>query len=285
MYVKLSIPERLKDLRVVDKHLTLEQLAEQTGLSRSALSKYESDDYKDISPFAIATLAEFYGVSTDYLMGLTEHKKHPNTELHELHLSDGMVELLKSGKINNRLLCELATHKDFPRLMADITIIVDRIADMRIQQLNEVMESTRQEIIRQFSPDENDLYLRTLEVAQVEENDYFSHVVHEDIDRIVRDIREAHKKDKTTADEQPDTYMNRINQKYLPIIQSGASGEEAFIQVFCDQLGIPYESLTSEEFTTFMRILSRSKTNKTPQNMRGKGSPIPPAWNGRKRRK
>ena len=47
MYTKLSIPERLKDLRVVDKHLTLEQLAEQTGLSRSALGKYESDDYKD----------------------------------------------------------------------------------------------------------------------------------------------------------------------------------------------------------------------------------------------
>ena len=49
MYTKLSIPERLKDLRVVDKHLTLEQLAEKTGLSRSALGKYESDDYKDIS--------------------------------------------------------------------------------------------------------------------------------------------------------------------------------------------------------------------------------------------
>ena len=32
---------------------TLEQLAEQTGLSKSALGKYESDDYKDISPFAI----------------------------------------------------------------------------------------------------------------------------------------------------------------------------------------------------------------------------------------
>ena len=28
MHTKLSIPERLKDLRVVDKHLTLEQLAE-----------------------------------------------------------------------------------------------------------------------------------------------------------------------------------------------------------------------------------------------------------------
>ena len=51
------------------------------------------DSYKDISPFAIATLADFYGVSTDYLMGLTENKNHPNTELQSLHLSDDMVEM------------------------------------------------------------------------------------------------------------------------------------------------------------------------------------------------
>ncbi len=95
MYVKLFIPERLKDLRAVNKHLTLEQLAEQTGLSKSALGKYESDEYKDISPFAIATLADFYEVSTDYLMGLTETKNHSNTALHELHLSDDMIDVLE----------------------------------------------------------------------------------------------------------------------------------------------------------------------------------------------
>ncbi len=38
------------DLRVVDKHLTLEQLAEQTGLSKSALGKYEGDDSKGHQP-------------------------------------------------------------------------------------------------------------------------------------------------------------------------------------------------------------------------------------------
>ena len=37
MYVQLTMAERLKDLRVIDKKLTLEQLAEQTGLSKSAL--------------------------------------------------------------------------------------------------------------------------------------------------------------------------------------------------------------------------------------------------------
>ena len=40
--------------------LTLEQLAEQTGLSKSALGKYEADDFKDISPFSIVMLAQFY---------------------------------------------------------------------------------------------------------------------------------------------------------------------------------------------------------------------------------
>ena len=75
MYTKLSPQERLKDLRVVDKHLTLEQLEAQTGLSKAALGNYERKE-QDISAFAIATLAKFYGVSTDYLMGLTENHDH-----------------------------------------------------------------------------------------------------------------------------------------------------------------------------------------------------------------
>ena len=32
MYVQLTMAERLKDLRVIDKKLTLEQLAEQIGI-------------------------------------------------------------------------------------------------------------------------------------------------------------------------------------------------------------------------------------------------------------
>ena len=199
MYTKLTIPERLKDLRVMDKHLTLEQLAEQTGLSKSALGKYESDDYKDISPFAIATLAEFYGVSTDYLMGLTDNKEVPNANVQSLHLNDEMIELLRSGKINNRLLCELATHPNFRRLMVDMEICIDRIANMRVEQMNLVMEATRQTVLSKYAPGEDDLYVRTLELGQVQESDFYSHVMHDDLDNIVQDIREAHLKDKTTA--------------------------------------------------------------------------------------
>ena len=92
MQIKLTIGERLKDLRVVKK-LTLEQLAVEVGISKSALGKYESDNGKDISPYSILLLADYYGVSCDYLMGRTETKNHPNTALHELHLSDASIDV------------------------------------------------------------------------------------------------------------------------------------------------------------------------------------------------
>jgi len=282
MYTKLSIPERLKDLRVVDKHLTLEQLAEQTGLSRSALGKYESDDYKDISPFAIATLAEFYGVSTDYLMGLSENKNHPNTELQALHLSDDMVELLSSGRINNRLLCELATHPNFQRLMTDMEIFIDRIADMRVEQMDLILEATRQAVISSYAPGENDLYMRTLELGQIQESDFFSHVLHDDLDSIVRDIREAHLKDKTTADPQPT--LEDVKEQFEQAVQQG-SDIEMLIHEFCDKLQIPFEKISSEDFSAFLRILSLSKMLKNPNNMRGKAKPQPYYAPKRKKRR
>jgi transcriptional regulator with XRE-family HTH domain len=282
MYTKLSIPERLKDLRVVDKHLTLEQLAEQTGLSRSALGKYESDDYKDISPFAIATLAEFYGVSTDYLMGLSENKNHPNTELQALHLSDDMVKLLSSGRINNRLLCELATHPNFQRLMVDMEICIDRIANMRVEQMNLVMEATRQAVLSKYAPGEDDLYVRTLELGQVQESDFYSHVMHDDLDSIVRDIREAHLKDKTTADPQPT--LDDVKEKFEQALEQG-SQEEMVIHELCDRMQIPFEKISSEDFSAFLRILSLSKMLKNPNNMRGKAKPQPYYSPKRKKRR
>ena len=164
MNVKPTIQEKPKDLRI-ERHLTLEQLAAETGISKSALGKYESDDFKDISPFSITTLAKYYGVSTDYLLGLTETKNHPNADLPDLHLSDEMIALLKSGSINNRLLSELALHKDFQRFLVDIEIFVDRIADMRIHDMNALLEANWQQIMEKYNPGENDLYLRTLELG------------------------------------------------------------------------------------------------------------------------
>lgn len=271
MQPKLTVQERLKDLRVVDFHLTLEELAERTGLSRSALGKYESDETaKDISPYAILTLAKFYGVSTDYLLGLTENKNHPNTELNALHLSDDAIAVLSTGNFNHRLLSEMICHKDFQRMMLDAEIYVDRIADMRITDMNAVMETVRQSVMKEKGNDQEDLYLRTLELAQVQEDEYFGHVISRDLTGILRDIRNTHCKDTTTADE--GCAALDVQKQLQDVMDYKGSADEKKARLFLATLGIDYDAITMEQYANLIEVLKLSKHMNSSISQRGKGS-------------
>lgn len=136
MEVKLTLQEKLKDLRN-EKNLTLEQLSKETDIATSTLGKYENNDFKDISHTYLLTLAEYYKVSVDWLLGLSESREILNHEIAELQLDDKTLEILKSGTLNNRLLCEMIKHPDFIKLMTDTEIYVDGIATMQIKNMND----------------------------------------------------------------------------------------------------------------------------------------------------
>lgn len=143
-------------------------------------------------------------------------------------------------------------------------ICIDQIANMRVEQMNLVLEATRRTVLSKYAPGEDDLYMRTLEQGQIQESDFFSHVLHDDLDSIVRDIREAHLKDKTTADPQPT--LEDVKEKFEQAVQQG-SDIEMLIHEFCDKLQIPFEKISSKDFSAFLRIQSLSKPLKNPNNM------------------
>ena len=267
MQVKLTIGERLKDLRVAKK-LTLEQLSAEVGISKSALGKYESDNGKDISPYSISMLADYYGVSSDYLMGRTETKNHPNAALHELHLSDDAIDVLSTGKFNHRLLSELICHKDFQRFMLDAEIYVDRIADMRINDMNAVLEAVRQMALMKNGGEENDLHLRTLEVAQIREDEYFGSLIADDLKGILRDIRSEHRPDTMTADEI--SLAATMQDQLQDAMNFEGSSEEKKAKALLSTLGIDYDAITMEQFVNLIEVLKLSKHLKTPISQRGK---------------
>ena len=269
MEVQLTIQERLKDLRVSDFGLTLEQLAEKTGLSKSALGKYESEDFKDISPYAIVTLAKFYGVTSDYLLGLTENKNPANTELQALHLWDDAVDAIQNGQYNKRLLSEILTHEKFRQLMIDAEIYVDRIADSRVNDMNVMLEAARAQIIQQYKADPDDLYMRTLELGQIQTEDYFARVLSDDLAAVLNDIREAHKQDATTADET--STSGEVGKKLQEAAHYEGSPQEKRARAYLAALEIDYDAITKEEFITLMGILEKSKKLQIRQgNQRGK---------------
>ena len=282
MQVKLTIGERLKDLRV-ERKLTLEQLANEVGISKSSLGKYESDNGKDISPYSILLLADYYGVSCDYLMGRTETKNHPNTALHELHLSDASIDVLKTGKFNHRLLSELIYHKDFQRFMLDAEIYVDRIADMRVNDMNAVLEAVRQMALMKNGGNENDLHLRTLEVAQIREDEYFGSLIADDLKGILRDIRNEHRPDTMTADET--SLVATVQGQLQDAMNFEGSSEEKKIRAYLATIGLDYDALTKEEFVSLIGILKKSKYMKNPISQRGKARPQMPHGNMKRKRK
>ena len=144
-----TLQERLKDLRL-NKGLKLEELAEQTGISKSALGSYEKDDYKEIN--------------------------HGNL--------------------------------------------------------------------------------------------IFSHMVLDDLSLIIRDIREAHKKDSESAPQT--TVADELKENLEAIENFKGSRDEKLVVLYCKQLGINYKNLSDEEFRWLIRILKKSKKMGTPISQRKK---------------
>ena len=265
--MELSIQERLKDLRV-ERGLTLEQLAEQTHLSKSALGSYEAEDFKDISHHALIQLAKVYEVTVDYLLGRSKTKNHPNAELADLRLSDDMIELLKSGLMDNSLLCELATHPDFPRLMADLEIYVNGVAVKQVQAANAIVDTMSATIMKQHNPGLTDSQLRQLITAHIDEDSFCRYVIQQDINKIALDLREAHKDDFFSVPE--DNPLKGFLQAADEAASEDSDPEQASLAFICKRLKLNYGKLSEEERKWLKRIAQKSDLLKNPNPQRGR---------------
>ena len=264
--MELSIQERLKDLRV-ERGLTLEQLAEQTHLSKSALGSYEGDNFKDISHYALIELAKFYEVTVDYLLGRSQTKSHPNADLADLRLSDDMIELLKSGLVDNSLLCELAVHPDFPRLMADLEIYVNGVAIKQVQSANAIVDAVSATIVKQHNPGLSDPQLRQLIAAHIDDDSFCRYVIQQDINKIALDLREAHKDDffSVPEDNPLEDFLQTVDEAASP----DSDPEQAALAFICKRLKLNLKKLSEEEKKWLKKIAQKSDLLKNPNPQRG----------------
>ena len=126
--------------------------------------------------------------------------------------------------------------------------------------------------------------MRTLELAQVQPEGYFAPVISGDLITILNDIREAHKKDTTTADE--DSAAAEVARSLKEAMDFEGSPQEKRIRGYLTTLGIDYDTLTKEEFVTLIGILKKSKKLQDRQgSQRGKASPQLTHGKGKRKRK
>ena len=208
-------------------------------------------------------------VSIDYLFCRTENREQINTPLSELHLTDEAVELLKSGRINNRLLCEIVTNDKFEQLMTDTEIYIDGHATSTFRTLYESLEEQRQVIVQKYKQADRDFYSQTLLAAEVKEEDFFCHVTHKTWDAILHDIRKAHEHD---IDSTPDySLAKKMGLEIRKAIQSSGDYLGKVWAVIFNMLGMDFYKLSPDEQKTFKKVLSKSPAIKnSPVNFRRK---------------
>ena len=139
---------------------------------------------------------------------------------------------------------------------------------MQIQNLNALVDTVRHEIIERYRPGEDDPHLKVLQAAHISDDEYFSHMVLDDLNLIIRDIREAHKKDSESAPQT--TVANELKENLEAVENFKGSRDEKLVVLYCKQLGINYKNLSDEDFRWLIRILKKSKKMGTPISQRKK---------------
>lgn len=107
-----NVHEKIGDLRI-ERDLTKKQVSEDLGIPASQLTRIENEDIKSIGHELVIKFADYFGVSTDYLLGKTSIRAKKNVELDELGLSHKALVTLMSGKVNMQLLSRIIEHKYF----------------------------------------------------------------------------------------------------------------------------------------------------------------------------
>jgi transcriptional regulator with XRE-family HTH domain len=126
-----TVPERLRLLRL-GRNYSRDAIADAVGMGRSTLTEWESSTPRAFAH--LARLAERYGVSADYLLGLTDDPTPLGRGEAPPPYSQEMTEILRRlGPLQAERLVVMAQawadHEDARRQAARIEMRIDQIAE------------------------------------------------------------------------------------------------------------------------------------------------------------
>ena len=138
MEINITINERITDLRTMSG-LSQKELADRIDVPTSTLCRIEQGKIANVSNDVLIKLANFFNVSTDYLLGLTNVKFKKNVELSELGLTNKALFALLSGSVNGALLSRIIEHPHFVTLLDTADAYFKDAHKAGIQSRNDVI--------------------------------------------------------------------------------------------------------------------------------------------------
>lgn len=138
MEINITINERITDLRTMSG-LSQKELADRIDVPTSTLCRIEQGKIANVSNDVLIKLTNFFNVSTDYLLGITNVKFKKNVKLSELGLSNKALFALLSGSVDGALLSRIIEHPHFVTLLDTADAYFKDAHKSGIQSRNDVI--------------------------------------------------------------------------------------------------------------------------------------------------
>ncbi len=114
-YLPGTVRERIQD-QLKERKITQGELAAEIGISESALSRFLSEKTDKIGDEYIIKIADFLGVSTDFILGQTDFPERRNYDIGELGLSYKAAMALYTREVDTDVVNRILENHQFPEI-------------------------------------------------------------------------------------------------------------------------------------------------------------------------
>lgn len=143
-----DIRERIRDLYRA-AGMKQSELADAIGVDKSTLSRFMTGKTDKLSDSNIQKIAQFFQVSTDFLLGITDIADRKNYDVSELGLTAQAARNLFTRKVDPAIVCELVEHPRFADLTRMIAAYKEDVFSSGIAVQNQMLSSLSSMVLLQ----------------------------------------------------------------------------------------------------------------------------------------
>ena len=114
-YLPGTVRQRIQEL-IKERKITQAELATEIGMAESSLSRFLSEKTDKIGDEYIIKIADFLGVSTDFILGQTDFPERRNYDIGELGLSYKAAMALYTREVDTDVVNRILENPQFPEI-------------------------------------------------------------------------------------------------------------------------------------------------------------------------
>ncbi len=114
-YLPGTVRQRIQEL-IKERKITQAELAVEIGMAESSLSRFLSEKTDKIGDEYIIKIADFLGVSTDFILGQTDFPERRNYDIGELGLSYKAAMALYTREVDTDVVNRILENPQFPEI-------------------------------------------------------------------------------------------------------------------------------------------------------------------------